>query len=605
MHRKLMRMGSILLVTTLLFSSVSFAADSSIEDPLSPGNAAANEEEALIEENQYAAGADADEAADTSVQAGDEADDPLYYEQDEDSLSIYSDAQEFDLSTTSTVNPYTGDYYTYPTCTDGQEIHYGIDVSKWNGTIDYNAVKAAGIEYVYVRIGFSGLATGTRTEDPMWRTNVENALAAGLKVGCYYYSQATTVTKARQEANFMINLIKDYRIDMELVYDAEESNYTENGTSYPGVLKKAALTRNQFTTVAEAFCDCVADAGYKPMIYGSVAKITPASSVYRRLEYSALNQKYAIWLAKYGSAANHVGQTAHTYALQSASANYLTLTRVDGWQYSAVGKVNGISTDTDVNVYFGELPDAGEHTHSFVETGGTASTCSTHGIVNYACECGAHYNWFRDLDPTAHTFKNYVVTTAAVGDTPSILTGTCACGATDTKEGGLVENPKLRLNATNMRLQVGQKTTKFTATIAENDGIKSWKSSNTNIFKVVGKLNGTCAIRAQKKTGKAYLTVTTYSGITKKIPIVVQKGKVACTSLANLPSKVTVQKGSTYQLSPVKRPMTCLTKITYSSAAKSIATVTSTGKIKGIKKGTTTIKVVCGTKSYRVKVTVK
>ena len=560
----------------------SVSRSSTVEDPKAPANVKANQE---------------------SVVAGSKEDDPEYYEQQEDALAFEAEAEELE-SYTSKVNPFTGDKYIYPDCVDGKTKSLGIDISKWNDTIDFAKVKAAGVKFVYIRVGFSGLATGAITEDPMWETNLKKAKAAGLKVGIYYFSQATTVTKARQEANYTINKIKDYDIDMQIVYDAEESTYTSGGKTYAGVLKKAALTKTQFTAVAEAFCDCVQAAGYQPMVYNSAGIMVPKGSAYRRLEYNTLKEKYGIWLARYGSSTNHLSSGGTTYALQKDT--YLTLTHLDCWQVSGCGKVNGISGYTDIDVYFGELPTAGEHKHNFMEAGGTASTCKKKGIIRYECECGAHYNWFRPLDPNNHTFTNLVLKTAAVGDTPSVWSGTCSgCGATGTVKGGLVEIPILKLNAPSMCFQVGQKCTKLKATLDKNDGIKSWESSDTTIFKVAGKLNGTCSIRAQQKTGTAYLTLTTYSGLTKTIPITVQKGAVACTSLTNVPASITVKKGKTYQLKPIKHPMTCLTSITYTSASKAIATVTSAGKIKGVKKGTTTVKVVCGKKTYKVKVTVQ
>ena len=154
-------------------------------------------------------------------------------------------------------------------------------------------------------------------------------------------------------------------------------------------------------------------------------------------------------------------------------------------------------------------------------------------------------------------------------------------------------------------MQTKQKTTAFRVTFANGDSVTSWESSNTKVVKVDGKADGTCTIAAQNKTGNAEITITLESGLEKVIKVKVQKGAVAASSIKLPSTKVTVKKGKTLTLKPVIAPITSQSKVTYSSSNKSVATVTSKGVIKGIKKGTAKITVKAGTKKIICTVVVK
>ena len=156
-----------------------------------------------------------------------------------------------------------------------------------------------------------------------------------------------------------------------------------------------------------------------------------------------------------------------------------------------------------------------------------------------------------------------------------------------------------------LTMQVKQKTTAFRVTFANGDSVKSWKSSNTNVVEVSGKTNGTCTITAQSKTGSATITITLQSSLKKTIKVSVQKSTVAASSLKLPSSKVEVKKGKTFTLKPVVAPITSQSKVTYSTSNKSVATVSSSGVIKGVKKGTAKITVKAGTKKVVCTVIVK
>lgn len=136
--------------------------------------------------------------------------------------------------------------------------------------------------------------------------------------------------------------------------------------------------------------------------------------------------------------------------------------------------------------------------------------------------------------------------------------------------------PTLRLNVSSLTMQVKQKTSGVKVSgLAAGDSVKSWKSSNTRVVKVdrKGKL------AAQSRTGKETVTVTLASGKKGSFRVTVQKGRVSTSRLTGVPKRLTVQKGKSYTLKPVRSPFTAQDKITYSSSNKKVATVSSKGKI--------------------------
>ncbi len=192
----------------------------------------------------------------------------------------------------------------------------GIDVSKWNGSIDWNAVKNSGVSYVIIRCGYRGSTTGALIEDPTFRTNIQGATKAGLKVGVYFFTQATNEVEAVEEASMVVGLIKGYNISYPVFLDVESSGGRADGIS--------TATR---TAVCKAFCQTVQNSGYKAGIYANKTWFN------EKIDAPSLTG-YKLWLAQYAQ--------APTY----------TRTRYDMWQYSSKGRVSGISTDVDMNISY-------------------------------------------------------------------------------------------------------------------------------------------------------------------------------------------------------------------------------------------------------------
>ena len=206
--------------------------------------------------------------------------------------------------------------YSY-TAPDGTKALTGVDVSTYNGDIDWAAVKADGISFAMIRLGFRGYGeSGKLVLDDKFLQNIQGATQAGLDVGVYFFSQAITVEEAVEEAEFVLSALKDYSITYPVVFDLETIEYDAARTD--------DLTVETANQVTQAFCQTIAQAGYQPMIYGNVAWL---------MDWVDLKQltEYDVWLAQY--------QSTPTYPYQFHM-----------WQYSHQGTVAGIEGNVDLNL---------------------------------------------------------------------------------------------------------------------------------------------------------------------------------------------------------------------------------------------------------------
>lgn len=216
-----------------------------------------------------------------------------------------------DFSDRSGCTTYTGSDY---------QVLRGIDVSEHQHEIDWAQVAASGVDYAYVRLGYRGYTEGGLFEDPYFRANVEGALANGLQVSVYFFSQAISVQEAIEEAEYVLARIRDYNITLPVVYDWEKING-----------EMAARTDNLDFSIlndcAVAFCDTVKNAGYEPAIYFN-----------RHLGY-------------YGYDLSRMTDYDFWFALpESSFPNFYYA--VDMWQYSFTEQVPGIAEPTDMNLMF-------------------------------------------------------------------------------------------------------------------------------------------------------------------------------------------------------------------------------------------------------------
>ena len=192
----------------------------------------------------------------------------------------------------------------------------GIDVSKYQSGINWQKVKNAGINFAIIRCGYRGYGSGVLVQDPKFASHISGAKAAGLRVGIYFFSQAITEAEAVEEASMAVKLANQYGINMPIAIDSE---YAAGGRGRADGLSKAERTR-----ITVAFCNTVANSGYKPMVYASKSWFAS------HLDVSQFGS-YRIWVAHYAEKCGYGG-------------------RYDIWQNTSKGSVDGVPGNVDMNI---------------------------------------------------------------------------------------------------------------------------------------------------------------------------------------------------------------------------------------------------------------
>ncbi len=206
------------------------------------------------------------------------------------------------------------------------KVYHGIDVSTWNHDIDWNAVRASGIDFAFIKIGGRGWGSaGTLYHDSKAIQNIRGAKAAGMKVGVYMFSQAITELEAAEEAQYAISYLRAYgfSIDLPLVMDYEYASDSPTG----GRIATANLSKDQVTNICMAFCNAARSNGYTPMVYAN------KNMLVNHMNADIIANNYPVWLAHYTNASNYKG--AYSF-----------------WQYTSSGSVPGINGRVDMNVYY-------------------------------------------------------------------------------------------------------------------------------------------------------------------------------------------------------------------------------------------------------------
>jgi len=189
----------------------------------------------------------------------------------------------------------------------------GIDVSKWQGDIDFSKLKSAGVEFVIIRIGSSTGINGENFIDSKFIQNIKNANSVGIPMGVYFYSYANSVDRAISDAKWIIENIKDYKVELPIAFDWENwGSFNTYELSFFGL-----------TNMAKRFMDTVKDAGYDAMLY--------SSKTY--LENIWMSVDYPVWLAHYTKNTNYAGDYSY-------------------WQICSNGRVDGINGDVDIDIRY-------------------------------------------------------------------------------------------------------------------------------------------------------------------------------------------------------------------------------------------------------------
>lgn len=219
-------------------------------------------------------------------------------------------------------NPYTAEDFAWQDgrmqYLNGEALH-GIDVSYYQQAVDWEQVKASGIDFVFVRVGYRSTSDGTIYPDEMAEKNLAGAKEAGLKVGAYFFSQALNPAEALEEAHFALSMVKDCKLDLPLAYDWE---------FYSKEARTNDMDSETLMNCIQAFCTAVELAGHDSMVYFN------RDLSQRMLDVERLGSRN-IWFAMYDS-----------YPDAPCKPDY--------WQYSDEGSVPGIDGPVDLNLYFPE-----------------------------------------------------------------------------------------------------------------------------------------------------------------------------------------------------------------------------------------------------------
>ena len=207
---------------------------------------------------------------------------------------------------------------------ENSQTSVGIDVSKWQGYIDWKKVKENGVEFAMIRIGYRGSSEGNIYMDPYFEQNIKGALANGIHVGIYFFSMATTEEEAIQEAAWTVDIIKKYKITYPVAYDFESF----------GQGRVSEVSNEQINSNALAFLSYIKSNGYDAMMYGS------KNAFNTRWTMSKFSN-YKIWLAHYTENTDYSG-------------------RYNMWQYTSKGAVDGINGNVDMNIAYFKYLDTRE-----------------------------------------------------------------------------------------------------------------------------------------------------------------------------------------------------------------------------------------------------
>ena len=218
-------------------------------------------------------------------------------------------------------------------------IYNGIDVSYWQYGINWTKVKKAGIDFAFIRCGYTASGSFKQYEDSYFKSNIENAFKAGVNVGIYFWSEATTKAEAKAEAKYVNSLLEPYKdkIKMPVAMDYEFASGFRSTKVFNSVKasKGAAAARKRFTNNAKAFMNAIEGYGYIPMFYSYRGLVDSSFSSAYKLNMDQINGKnqYKFWLAQYSTDNSYSGS-------------------FEFWQHTSSGSVNGISGRCDRNFWY-------------------------------------------------------------------------------------------------------------------------------------------------------------------------------------------------------------------------------------------------------------
>ncbi|WP_419023131.1 GH25 family lysozyme [Emergencia sp.] len=441
--------------------------------------------------------------------------------------------------------------YSHNSKFDNCIILDGVDVSyHQGGSIDWNDVKRQGIDYAILRIGFTGQNSPfSRNSDSTFERNYTAAKEAGLMVGVYYYSCATSISEAQKEAQYVLQLLDGRDLDLPVVMDYE---FQSGDTRLHNAFNKKTLSagRSWATSNALAFLKVINDGGYDPMIYASrgVLDINFNSSTCK-FNVSLIDSKYKIWMASWDSFTSYARPYEH-------------------WQYTSSGSVNGISGRVDCNFWYydnaAEKTKAGttsikkadiklgatsfkynknkKYPKVTVKYNGTTLTQGTDYKVNYIKNvlAGTAYAMVTGKGKYSNTqLVPFTISKANLADVATVS------DVADVTYSGKLKIPSVKVKHAGTTLK---KNTDYTVSYSNN------RNAGTASIKITGKRNYSGTITKTFKINKATPKFTGYIGYTRTPSRPDFKLNTKCDSGASLtykssdPSIATVSSNGTVSL---------------------------------------------------------
>ena len=251
----------------------------------------------------------------------------------------------------------------------------GIDVSEFQGKIDWEKVKNDGIEFAILRCGYG--MDFSNQDDVEYERNANECERLGIPYGVYLMSYANTVEKARSEAKHVLRLIEGRKISLGVWHDIED-----NGTS-------GAINKETLTNIINTFCNTIKNAGYKVGVYANLNWLE------NKIE-KTIKDNYDIWVAQYYSKCEYEGK-------------YIM------WQHTSSGKVNGISTNVDMNILYEDLPVINNNDNNNSKTNNSEIVKSLQKALNKDYNCGLNIDGI--IGPlTTKAVNNNMVRNFTVGE---------------------------------------------------------------------------------------------------------------------------------------------------------------------------------------------
>lgn len=452
----------------------------------------------------------------------------------------------------TSVSAFTSTEYTHNSKFDDRIIVNGIDVSAYQENIDWQAAKAAGVDFAIIRVGYRGYGTaGNMKEDSCFVKHIEGAKAAGVMVGVYFFSQALNTLEARAEAKYTLELLGDCELDLPIFMDYEFSPASS------GRFTSGTITKYQATENVKAFCEYIEENGHEAGLYANLNFLN------KTVDGAALGEKYPIWIAQYYTTCNY----DYTY---------------DYWQYSSSGAIAGISARTDVNFMY--LKHESEKSSELSMTDAVVYL-NTYGSYTYSP--GVKY------EPSVSVYHNGIPLTegvdyelsyiknAAAGTAYAMLKGKGAY--TDYKLTSFNINPSSSLSGITIKKPADRK---YTGSVTKPSYITV---TDVQGNKLIENLDYTYRVENAVNVGEASLYVDfigNYTG-TKSVKYNIVKASQTIT-LGDARTSTKLSEGA-YNLGVSLKQSGAL--LTYSSSNTAVATVSTSGLVTPKSAGTTTLSV--------------